>query len=127
MQIFPFIEAEFENIRLIEEEEKTGKPTAVCTLRLWKKLRVIILQDAAELFIRFPARKAHPMFRLPVFCCPEFEVSVFCCCLCPLRLIVVSNALPSDFCRDDEGEAGNARGCCGQDFGSNSTGDTAAV
>ena len=62
---------------------------AVCTLRLWEKLRSIILQDAAVLFLLYPARKAHPLFRLPVFCSPEFLVSLF---LSPrLLLIVVSN------------------------------------
>jgi hypothetical protein len=90
-QIFPFIEEEMENVRAYEDRKKTSKPTAVTVLKLWKKLRIVILQDAAELWLKFPARKQHPLFKLPVFRCPEFHVSAFVCCL--FRLIVVSNSL----------------------------------
>jgi hypothetical protein len=75
-QIFPFIESEMENVRLAIQGDGKDRPTAVCTLRLWEKLRSIILQDAAELWVRYPRRKEHPLFRLPVFCSPEFEASL---------------------------------------------------
>jgi hypothetical protein len=91
--IFPFIESEIDNILCIAVEEggkKKGQPTALCTLRLQLKLRVIILQDAAKICVRFPSRKDHPLFRLPLFCSPEFVVSS-CCFLC--LLIVVSSSL----------------------------------
>jgi hypothetical protein len=74
-QIFPYIEAELENIRRLVEEDKKDQPTAVCTLRLWLKLGVIILQDAAEIAVQYSSRKDHPLFRLPVFSSPEFLVS----------------------------------------------------
>jgi hypothetical protein len=73
--IFPFIETELENIRLFVEEEKKGRPTAVCTLRLWLKLRSIILQDAAEIFIKHPSCRDACIFRLPVFQSSAFLVS----------------------------------------------------
>jgi hypothetical protein len=74
-QIFPFIEDELENIRLAVESDKKGRPTAVCTLRLWQRLRSIILQDAAEMFVKCPSRKDHCLFRLPVFQSSDFLVS----------------------------------------------------
>lgn len=73
--IFPFIEEEFENVHAATEDDGKERPTAMCTLRLWLKLRIIILQDAAELWVLYPARKDHPLFRLPVFCSSEFVVS----------------------------------------------------
>jgi hypothetical protein len=50
-------------------------PTAVCTLRLWLKLRSIILQDAAEIFIKHPSCRDACMFGLPVFQSAAFLVS----------------------------------------------------
>ena len=76
--LFPFIETELENVRLAAEGDKKDRPTAVCTLRLWSKLRTIILQDAAVLCLQYPSRKEHPVFRMPVFVSPEFLVSPFC-------------------------------------------------
>ncbi len=76
--LFPFIETELENVRLAAEGNKKDRPTAVCTLRLWSKLRTIILQDAAVLCLQYPSRKEHPVFRMPVFVSPEFLVSPFC-------------------------------------------------
>ena len=78
--IFPFIETEMENIRIAVEDDKKQRPTAMCTLRLWIKLRTIILQDAAVLWLQYPARKAHPLFRLPVFHSSEFIVSFVVVC-----------------------------------------------
>jgi hypothetical protein len=79
--IFPFIEGELENVSAAVEDDGKERPTAMCTLRLWLKLRIIILQDAAEIWVRFPSRKGHSLFRLPVFRSPEFHVSFFCCLL----------------------------------------------
>jgi hypothetical protein len=75
-QIFPFIEEELENICIAIARDKTGsRPTAVCTLRLWLRFRSIILQDAAEIYIKYPARKSHCLFRLPLFQSSDFLVS----------------------------------------------------
>jgi hypothetical protein len=107
--IFPFIESEMENVRIAVETEKKGKPTAMCTLRLWLRFRSIILQDVAEIFIKYPARKDHCMFRLPIFHSSDFLVSLFVVVL-GLLLIVVSNNPPccshSELCRINAVEVG---------------------
>ena len=69
-----------ENIRIAVEDDKKQRPTAMCTLRLWIKLQTIILQDAAVLWLQYPAWKAHPLFRLPVFHSSEFIVSFVVVC-----------------------------------------------
>jgi hypothetical protein len=76
--IFPFIESEMENVRDAVDDDKKERPTAVCTLRLWKALRTIILQDAAAMFVKHPSRKDHTFFKLPLFRSSAFLVSVYC-------------------------------------------------
>ena len=75
--IFEFIEEEMENIEQAVNDDGIERPTAILTLRLWIKLRTIILQDAAEIYVRQPERMDHHMFRMPVFSSEEFKVS-FC-------------------------------------------------
>ena len=60
-------------------DDKTEKPTATCTLRLWLKLCSIILQDAAEIAVLHPERfSEHHLFRMEVFCTDLFKVSLVC-------------------------------------------------
>ncbi len=74
--IFEFIEEEMENIESAVLDDGMERPTAVLTLRLWIKLRTIILQDAAEIYVRHPERMDHHMFQMPVFSSEEFKVSL---------------------------------------------------
>jgi len=80
--IFPWIEQELERVYAYANSVASipeGRPiaTAVSTLRFWKELRVIILQDAAEMLIREPDRARHPFFedQEDVFGSTLFEVS----------------------------------------------------
>jgi hypothetical protein len=77
--IFDFIEEEMENIESAMLDDGRERPTAMLTLRLWIKLRTIILQDAAEISVRHPERMDHHMFRMPVFRSEEFKVSLLVC------------------------------------------------
>jgi len=74
-QIFPFIEGEMENVEAAILRDDKERPTAICTLRLWTKLRTIILQDAAAMFVLHPERKSHCLFGMPVFRSDDFKVS----------------------------------------------------
>jgi len=82
--IFAFIGDEMNNIESAVNDDGIERPTAVLTLRLWIKLRTVILQDAAEIYVRHPGRMDHHLFRMPVFTSEEFMVSgeffwFFCC------------------------------------------------
>lgn len=50
--------------------------TALMFLRLMKEMGQVFLQDAAAIWLLHPERRDHPMFTLPVFCDPEWEVSL---------------------------------------------------
>jgi hypothetical protein len=76
--LFPFIETKLEKVCLAVAGDKKERPTAVCTLQLWSKLRSIILQDAVVFCLQHPSGMEHPVFRMPVFTSPEFLVSSFC-------------------------------------------------
>ena len=56
--------------------------TALCFLRLMKRLGEVLLQDAATIWIKYPERRPHFLFTLRVFGLSEFEVSCCCCCCC---------------------------------------------
>lgn len=77
LMIFPWIEEELSKLREATIADGNERPTAVCTLRFWKALRVIILQDMATMAIHHPGRKSSPLFELPVFKSEEFKVSFF--------------------------------------------------
>lgn len=79
--IFPFIEEEMARIEAAVNDDKKERPTATCTLRLWLKLRSIILQDAAEIAVLHPERfSEHHLFRMGVFQTDLFKVSLFFFC-----------------------------------------------
>jgi hypothetical protein len=79
--IFPFIEEEMARIEVAVNDDKKERPTATCTLRLWLKLRSIILQDAAEIAVLHPERfSEHHLFRMGVFQTDLFKVSLFFFC-----------------------------------------------
>jgi len=76
--LFPFVEEELEKIATFRENEDVcddAGVTATCALKFWHELRRIVLQDAAELSIRFPDRESHCLFRIPVFQTTLFLVS----------------------------------------------------
>jgi hypothetical protein len=75
--IFPFLEAEMATVEAAVNDDKKERPTATCTLRLWVKLRSIILQDAAEIAVMHPERfLEHHLFRMEVFHTDLFKVSL---------------------------------------------------
>ena len=85
--IFPFIEEEMARIEAAVNDDKTERPTATCTLRLWLNLCSIILQDAAEIAVLHPERfLEHHLFRMEVFRTDLFKVS-FVCFLFLFRLV----------------------------------------
>jgi hypothetical protein len=71
--IFPFADACLEKVLAKCQEDGKDRWTAIHTLRLWIKLRRIILQDAAVILEYYPARSAHPLFRHAVFQTPAFS------------------------------------------------------
>ncbi len=73
--ILACVDEEMARIEAASNDDKKERPTATCTLHLWLKLRSIILQDAAELFIKHPSRRDACLFRLPVFQSSAFLVS----------------------------------------------------
>lgn len=77
--IFPWIEEELEKIFEKNDDDGGSRLTAVCVLRFWSSLRSIILQDAAAMFVLYPDRCDHPLFRLALFQDPLFAVSCLCC------------------------------------------------
>lgn len=80
--IFPFIEEEMERlVHLFDHSngKKDEKATAMGTLKLWKDLREVILQDAAAMIVEDGKRKDHLLFRMPVFQSELFQVSSFVC------------------------------------------------
>jgi hypothetical protein len=89
--VFQFIEEEMENIEAAVIDDGIERPTAVLTLRLWIKLRTIILQDAAEIYVRQPDRLDHHMFRMPLFNSEEFKVSF-------VGFVVVFNLISNYYC-----------------------------
>ena len=58
----------------------TSAYTAVCFLRLMKEMAQIFLQDAAVMMIEHPGQCCHPLFSLPVFQNPLWEVSGWLSC-----------------------------------------------
>ena len=54
--------------------EGTCKYTALCFLKIMDDLNTVLIQDAAAMIIKFPERKNHPLFNIPVFKTPEFKV-----------------------------------------------------
>jgi hypothetical protein len=54
--------------------------TALCFLRLMKEMAQIFLQDAAVMMIEHPGRRSHPLYSLPVFEHPLWEVSCWLSC-----------------------------------------------
>ena len=72
--IFPFIEVELS--KLVESDD--NHVTAMATLKFWQYLRKVIIQDAAVMFLDHGNdRKHHVLWRLPVFKCDAFKVSVW--------------------------------------------------
>jgi hypothetical protein len=74
-KVFPWIEGEIEKVFEKNNMDDNNRITAVSVLRFWASLRIIILQDAAAMFVLHPERLDHPFFRLPIFRDPLFLVS----------------------------------------------------
>lgn len=77
--IFPFVESHLDKVEAAIIATKDGKRSsygaALYFLDMLKRMRRIILQDAAAMIVEFPDRKSHPIFKLSVFKDPEFDVS----------------------------------------------------
>lgn len=81
-QIFPFLENAFDNVERAREnavEKSAGYlSTAIGFLSCLKRLRAIILQDAAAMMILHESERAmHPLFAKPVFQSELFQVRSF--------------------------------------------------
>ena len=68
----PFLDDAIAKVDEAVERDKKERFTARYTLRLWKDLCRIALQDAAVIFISHPERTSCPLFQLPVFQDREF-------------------------------------------------------
>jgi hypothetical protein len=75
LQVFPFIETVLEELHSATVRDNHDRSTAVATMRLWKYLRVVVLQDAAAMLAERPERGGHRLMRLPVFKSQGFLVS----------------------------------------------------
>ena len=49
--------------------------TAIVFLKLLRDCAIILVQDAAAMWVLHPERRSHPIFNLPVFDSKEFAVS----------------------------------------------------
>jgi hypothetical protein len=94
-EVFPWLDGELERVQHSSEVGGGDRPTAVCTLMLWKNLRRIVIQDAAEMLIKDPGRRRHFVFTLPVFSNPLFSVRSVDCCFCVGRCLTS----PCCYCR----------------------------
>lgn len=61
-------------IRSSRSKNESPRITALQFLRFMGALNEVLFQDAAAMLVEQPSRRDHPLFRLPCFSCPEFEV-----------------------------------------------------
>lgn len=77
-KIFPFVENAIESVNRAqqenEEQSANNLSTAAGFLECLKRLRTIILQDAAAIMILHPEREHHPLFSMDVFRGELFKV-----------------------------------------------------
>jgi hypothetical protein len=74
--VFPFIEQVLEELQEATIADDHDRSTAVATMRLWKYLRVVVLQDAAAMLAEHPERGDHRLLHLQVFKSQGFLVSI---------------------------------------------------
>jgi macrodomain Ter protein organizer (MatP/YcbG family) len=58
-----------------------NKSTAYLVIRCMAELNIVFLQDAAAMWVKYPERRNHPIYTLPVFREPAWDVSFFRACL----------------------------------------------
>ena len=71
--VFPFVDFELERLEAMEEMKHV---TALCTLRYFKYLRMVVLQDAAAMLVLHPERRDHGLWSMPVFRTTLFKVQL---------------------------------------------------
>lgn len=74
-RVFPWLDDEIEKVKLAAMFDGNDRATAGSTLRLWDRLRDVLLQDAATIVLKHPDRMKHIVFRDDVFRDPMFLVS----------------------------------------------------
>ena len=65
--IFPWLEQKMEEVDTKCEEDGVDRWTAIMFLRLMKRCRRVVLQDAAAIWVLHPERRTHYLFGLSLF------------------------------------------------------------
>ena len=73
--VWPWVDSELEQFFMAQEQDRHPHITAVCTLRYFAMLRVVLLQDLAVLWVSCTDRRLHPIYFHSLFKTPEWLVS----------------------------------------------------
>lgn len=79
----PFLDAH-ERIKLQVSmslsRKETPKFTSLAFLNFMRELNIVLYQDAAAMIVKHPDRHNHPLYQLPCFASPLFQVKFDCQC-----------------------------------------------